>query len=146
MFFRLRGALLAVGILVSIGLVKYFYAWKYAEAAKREATAVGVIIYVTGGKGGSYNYEFQIDGVRLIQDSDTCQTALTPQGCKVGSSVLVYYSHLPVLIARLQEFGAASRETFAWGSFFVLDGLLLFGLICWKSLKEKNPGKPEEAG
>jgi hypothetical protein len=125
--------------------VKYFYAWKYAEAAKHEATAVGVIIYITEGKGRSYNYEFQIDGVRLIQDSDTCQMALTPQGCKVGSSVLVYYAHLPVLIARLQEFGAASRETFVLGSFFVFIGLLLFGLICVMSLEGKNPGKPEEA-
>jgi hypothetical protein len=126
--------------------VKYFYAWKYAEAAKHEATAVGVITYVTEGRSRSYDYEFQIDGVRLIQDSDTCKTALTPQGCKVGSSVLVYYAHLPVLIARLQEFGAASRETFVWGSFFVFIGLLLFGLFCVMSLGGEEPGQTRRGG
>jgi len=39
--------------------------------------------------------------------------------------VLVYYAHSPALITRLQEFGAASRETIFMGTWMVSGGLLL---------------------
>jgi hypothetical protein len=103
--------------------------WSYADGAKGEETVIGSITYIAGGRGGStYDYEFEIEGVKLEQDSGTCQTPLTPQGCKVGAPVLVYYAHTPALETRLQEFGAASREKYFMGGWMVFCGLLLIGL------------------
>ena len=125
MFFRSSRSFFVGAILVVFGGVQLFLAWRYAEAAKSEATTVGTIIYITGGRSTTYNYSFEIHGVKLIQDSGVCRTALTPQGCTVGATVLVYYSHAPALIARLEEFGAASREKLLYGSVAILIGLAL---------------------
>jgi hypothetical protein len=129
MFFRSPVSLLLAAILLLVGSVQLFQGWSYADAAKGEATAIGAITYITGGRGGStYDYKFEIEGVKLEQDSGTCQTPLTPQGCKVGAPVLVYYAHTPVLETRRQEFGAASREKYFMGGWMVFCGLLLIGL------------------
>jgi hypothetical protein len=150
MFFRSPVSLLLAAILLLVGSVQFFLGWSYADAAKGEATAIGAITYITGGKGGStYNYEFEIEGVKLEQDSGTCQTPLTPQGCKVGAPVLVYYAHTPVLETRLQEFGAASREKYFKGGSMAGCGLFLIGfyLILKKTGKDsEEPDEPDEGG
>jgi hypothetical protein len=129
MFFRSPVSLLLAAVLLVVGSVQFFLGRGYAGAAKSEATAIGAITFITGGRGGStYDYEFEIDGVKLEQDSGTCQTPLTPQGCRVGAPVLVYYAHTPVLETRLQEFGAASREKYFKGGSIAGCGLLLIGL------------------
>jgi hypothetical protein len=127
MFFRSPMSLLLSIILIVVGSVHFFLGWRYGVAAKSEATAIGTISYITGGRSTTYDYAFEIDGVKLIQDCGTCRTALTPQGCKVGARVLVYYAHLPVLETRLQEFGEASREKYFMGAWMVGCGLLLVG-------------------
>jgi hypothetical protein len=136
MFSRSPRSFLLGVILVVFGGVQLFLAWRYAEAAKSEASAVGTIIYITGGRSTTYNYSFEIHGVRLIQDSGVCRTALTPQGCSVGASVLVYYAHAPALITRLEEFGAASREKLLYGCVAALIGLVL--LVVSFILKSTN--------
>jgi hypothetical protein len=142
-------SLLLASILILVGSMQLYFGWEYGEAAKREATAIGVIAYKSSGKNSSYNYAFEIDGVRLIQDSDVCKTAITPQGCEVGAQVLVYYAHIPVLVTRLQEFGAARREKYFMGSWMAICGLLLIGLYFFlkKTLKDSG-GKddPDESG
>jgi hypothetical protein len=150
MFFRSPKSLLLAAILLVVGSAQFFLGWTYADAAKGEATATGTITYITGGRGGStYNYKFEIDGVKLEQDSGTCQTPLTPQGCKVGAPVLVYYAHIPVLETRLQEFGAASREKYFMGGWMAGCGLLLIGLYLILKKAEKGseePDEPDESG
>jgi|HubBroStandDraft_1064217.scaffolds.fasta_scaffold15314_2 hypothetical protein len=75
MFFRSLGSLILAAILIVVGSVQLLSGRRYADAAKSEATAVGVISYLTrGGKSGTtYNYEFEIDGIKLIQDCGTCR-------------------------------------------------------------------------
>ncbi len=143
MFFRSSVSLFLAAILLLVGSVQFFLGWSYADAAKGEATAIGAITYITGGKGGStYNYEFKIEGVKLVQDSGTCQTPLSPQGCEVGAPVLVYYAHTPVLETRLQEFGAASREKYFKGGWMAGCGLLLISLHL---LFKRALASPDEA-
>lgn len=125
MFFRSRASLLVAGFLLLAGCVWFLFSWKYADSAKREATTIGIITRVRGGRGSSYEYGFEIDGVKLFDDSSSCRTALTLKGCKVGAPVLVYYDHDPALETMLQEFGAASREEFFSGVWAVFGALLL---------------------
>ena len=125
MFFRSPTSPLLAAILILVGSMQLFFGWKYGEAAKGEATAIGVITYISGGRSRSYNYEFEVDGVKLQQDSGVCHTAITPQGCEVGAQVLVYYAHIPVLETRLQEFGIARSEKYFMGGWMVGCGLLL---------------------
>ena len=150
MFFRSPVSLLLAAILLLVGSVQFFLGWSYADAAKGEATAVGAITYITGGRGGStYDYEFEIEGVKLEQDSGTCQTALTSQGCKVGAPVLVYYAHTPVLQTRLQEFGTASREKYFKGGTMAGCGLFLTGFYLILKKTGKGSGEtdePDESG
>ncbi len=146
MFFQSRRSLILAAILIVVSSVQFFLAWSYADAAKGEATAIGTITYITSGRGGStYDYKFEIDGVKLQQDSGTCQTPLTPQGCKVGAPVLVYYAHTPVLETRLQEFGAARREKLFMGSWLAFCGLLLIGLHFLFKRALKSPDESEDA-
>jgi len=150
MFFRSPVSLLLAIILVIVGSVHLFLGWTHGAAAKSEATTIGTISYISGGRGSTYSYVFEINGVRLIQDSGTCRTALTSQGCRVGAQVLVYYAHLPVLETRLEEFGAASREKYFMGAWMVGCGLILIGVyfIQKKAGKESSgeTDEPDESG
>jgi len=142
MFLSSRGSLLVAGILLLAGCVCFVLSKKDADSATREKTTVGVITHVSGGRSSSYEYEFEIDGVRLYDDSGTCRTALTPKGCRVGASVLVYYDHDPTLRTRLQEFGAASRAEFSTGVWMCFAGLLL---IVLHFISRKVIGSPDES-
>ena len=109
-FFRSRGTLLIAGFLISLGCMQFFFSRRYADAAKRESTAIGTVYAMSGSKGSTYNYLFEIDSVQLQGQSASCHTPLTLQTCGVGAKVLVYYVRTPALETRLQDFGDASRE------------------------------------
>jgi hypothetical protein len=146
MFFRSPVSLLLAIIMILVGSVQFYLGSSYGNAAKGEASTIGVITYISGGRSSTYNYKFEIDGVPLQQDSGTCQTALTTQGCTVGASVLVYYSHTPVLETRLQEFGAASREKHFLGSWVAGCGFILIGLYVFLKKAGEDSEALEEPG
>jgi hypothetical protein len=125
--------------------VQFFFAWRYADSAKREATTVGTIYHVIGGRGSTYEYVFVLDGVRLYDDSGTCQTALSPQGCKVGAPVLVYYVHNPTLETRLQEFGAASRGKLFSGVWMIFFAVTLYAFYFILKRNQNDPDAPDES-
>jgi hypothetical protein len=105
--------------------MQFFFSRRYADAAKREATAIGTVNAISGSKGSTYHYVFKIDGVQLQGQSGSCHTPLTSQTCDVGAKVLVYYIRTPALETRLQEFGDASREMLFTCVCLNLGGLLL---------------------
>jgi hypothetical protein len=125
-FFCSRGSLIVAGILLLAGCTCFFNWREDADSAKREKTTVGVIDGVSGGRhGATYYYEFEVDGVRIDDESSSCRTALTPKECKVGAQVLVYYDHNPALRSKLKEFGAVSNDDFAIGSCFVFGAFMV---------------------
>ena len=144
MFFRSKWSLIIAGILILVGCEQFFLSRRYAVASRQETTTVGVISNVIGGRSSTYDYVFEIHGVRLQDDSGSCHTALTAQGCKVGARVLVYYVHQPALETRLQEFGDASREKLFTGIWFLSCGLLMIGLHFFLPRREKNSDESEE--
>jgi hypothetical protein len=144
MFFRSQVSLIIAGILILFGCAQFFISWRCAGASRPEATTVGVIYNVIGGKGSTYEYVFKIDGVQLRDESGSCHTALTLQGCKVGAPVLVYYVHQPGLETRLQEFGDASREKLFTGIWLVSFGLLLIGMYFFLQRTAENSGESED--
>lgn len=146
MFFESRGSLLVAGVLLLAGCGGFFWSWKYADSATREKTTTGVITYIGGGKSSHYYYEFEIDGVKLYDESRPCKTALTPRGCKVGASVLVYYDHNPTLETRLQDFGDASRGDLIFGVCMTLGGLLLIVLHFVFKKALMSPDESDEIG
>lgn len=91
MFFRSQKSLVLAVILIAVGCFQLLKGSYYREASKREGATVGTLIYVHHGKGSIYRYKFEVNGVAIIDDSDTCKTALTPAGCRNGAVVLVYY-------------------------------------------------------
>ena len=124
-FFRSRGTLLIAGFLISLGCMQFFFSRRYADAAKRESTAIGTVYAMSGAKGSTYNYLFEIDSVQLQGQSASCHTPLTLQTCGVGAKVLVYYVRTPALETRLQDFGDASREVLFTCVCLNVGGLLL---------------------
>ncbi len=140
-FFRSRGTLFIAGFLISLGCMQFFFSRRYADAAKREATAVGAVYAITGSKGSTYNYVFKIDGVQLQGQSASCHTPLTSQTCYVGAKVLVYYVRTPALETRLQEFGDASREMLFTCVCLNAGGLLL--IVTYFMLNRKGGDSDE---
>jgi len=141
-FFRSRGTLLIAGFLISLGCMQFFFSRRNADAAKREATAIGTVFAISGSKGSAYNYVFKIDGVQFKGRSDSCHTPLMSQTCDVGAKVLVYYVRTPALETRLQEFGDASREMLFTCVCLILAGTLL--TVVYFALKMKG-GDPDES-
>ncbi|HKF47474.1 MAG TPA: DUF3592 domain-containing protein [Terracidiphilus sp.] len=131
-------------LLITIGCFQLLKGNYYKDVSQREATTVGTLFRVHHGKGSTYEYQFQINGVSIRDDSDTCKTALTSAGCVKGAQVLVYYDRNDLTETLLQEFGAASREKIFFGGFMAVCGLLLIGLhfIFKKALK--SPDESEE--
>jgi hypothetical protein len=105
--------------------MQFFFSRRYADAAKREATAIGSVYAIGGSKSSTYYYVFKIDGVEHRGKSGSCHTSLTSLGCSVGAKVLVYYTLTPALETRLQEFGDASREMLFTCVCLNVGGLLL---------------------
>jgi hypothetical protein len=143
MYFRSWRFLLLAKILIVIGGVLLFFGWTYADAAKREATTVGTISGVINGKGSTYQYSFKVNGVTIHDDTGTCRTDFTPQGCQQGAQVLVHYDRDHISRSMLEDFGAASRQRLFIGGWMVCCGGLLIGLYFVFNRKESGPKEPE---
>ena len=98
----------------------------FAVAAQHESTAVGRI---TGfGRHGAVMYKFLVNGVMMDDYCAVCRTPLAPGGCHLNGSVLVYYSHQPFSNSRLEDFSAASKNSYQIGEPALAVGLPLFVL------------------
>jgi hypothetical protein len=143
-FFCSRGSLLVAGILLLAGCACFFLSREDADSARREKTTVGVIDDIGGGRGASYFYEVEIDGVKLYGESGSCQTALSPRGCRVGAPVLVYYDHNPELRTKLKEFGASSSDDLTTGVCMALGGFLLIVMHFLSRRVLENPDDSDD--
>lgn len=103
MFFESRGSLIVAAILVVAGCFQSVSSRKFAEAARREASAVGMITYVSGGRGQSYYFGFVVNGYRRSGLSASCHTPLSYNGCAVGAPVRVYYDPAQIVETTLQR-------------------------------------------
>ena len=129
MFLRTEKSTVLAAILVIFGSYELIRGSIYAKAAKRELTTVGVITDVHYGKGGpSYQYVFYFNGEPIKDESGTCKTPLTPQGCREGAAVRVYYDPNDLSVTQLDEFGADGRSRLIVGSLCATSGILLIGL------------------
>ena len=139
MILRSPIALIAAIILILSGCVQLYLSKRYADAARQEATRVGNITDVVGGRTTTYNYVFKIGEVELHDDSSSCHTALSSKSCTAGAPVTVYYAHLPVLETRLQEFGEASREKLFTSKWMISAGFLLTAIFLVLRRKADGP-------
>ena|ERR1700733_14117420 len=124
-FLSSRGSLIVASILLFAGCVCFFLSREDADSARREKATVGVIDGVSGGRGASYYFEFEIDGAKLYGESGSCETALSSRGCTVGAPVLVYFDRNPSLRSKLKEFGAASSDDLITGFWMAFGSLLI---------------------
>ncbi len=143
-FLSSRGSLLVAGILLLGACVCFLLSRNDADSATRERTTVGVIDGFSGGRGGTYYFEFELDGQKHYDASPVCRTALTPKGCKFGARVLVYYDRSPSLRTKLKEFGEASRDNLATGFWLAVLGLLLI-VLHFTARKVIGPDEPDES-
>jgi uncharacterized protein DUF3592 len=128
MFFRSDKTKIIAVILIVFGCYQLIRGSIYASVAKRENSTVGRITYVHKGKGTTYKYSFDVNGVHVGDDADNCKTPLTAQGCQVGGLVKVYYDTNDVTTTLLEEFGAAAHEELMLGTWVLAGGLLLLGV------------------
>ena len=118
MFFESRGSLIVAAILVIAGCYQAVSSRKFAEAASREASTVGVITYISGGRSPSYEFKFVVNGGQRIAVSGSCRTLLN--GCAVGKPVRVYYDPAQIVPTTLQEYGDRAREMLTVGMFLIV--------------------------
>lgn len=145
MFFRSAKSTIIAIFLIAFGGFQLIRGLTYADASKRETTTVGTILSAHCGKGCTYAYVFEVNGVRIQDDSDSCKTALTAQGCKPGAFVRVYYDTENLSVSLLQELGEAGRERIFFGFFMVSLGLLLIGLTIFLERREKGSADSGDA-
>lgn len=131
-------------ILILVGGFQLLSGLSYADVARREATTVGTISRVDCGRTCTFVYVFKINGVGIQDDTNTCRTSLSPQRCRVGAPVLVYYDPENVSQTLLQDFRAASRGRIFFGIWMVSCGLLLMGLRLILDKREKNSSEIEQ--
>ena len=132
-------------VLVLLGCFQLFFAWQFSDEVKRENGTVGKITHTYHGKRTSYTYVFTVDGVRYQDDSDTCVTPLSEEGCQEGAPVLVYYDREHLSRSRMQEFRAASREKLSLGEWATGIGLMLLGLHFWIKKNRRDSENSEKA-
>jgi hypothetical protein len=128
MFFRSARVLVIAVALIGVGAYQLFKGLYYKDVAKREAKTVGTLIYVHHGKGATYRYRFVVNGQAIIDESSACKTATGSSECDEGAQVLVYYDRKDLSETLLQEFGAASWESFFMGTWMTACGTLLVAL------------------
>jgi hypothetical protein len=81
------------------------------------------------GRGGPYySYAFSINGVKLDDYSEVCDTELKRGACYNYGPVLVYYSYQPFQNSRLQDFAAGSKDAYRSGEIVLGVGLPLLVL------------------
>lgn len=137
---------------IAFGCTQLFFAWRYSDAARREASTVGTITHVHHGKGTTYSYEFEVNGVTVRDSSDTCVTSIAPPACEEGGQVLVYYDPNDLSLSSLQELLAASRKNLFWAGGATGIGLLMLWFYFWnkgdgadsEDSKEPDAGGPNE--
>jgi hypothetical protein len=98
----------------------------YAMAAQHEATAVGRVVGIYTGRSPAYHYVFSVNGVKMDDSSEVCQTPLAPGACSKNGPVLVYYSYQPYSNSRLEDFAVASIDAYRFGKPALGIGLPLF--------------------
>lgn len=87
---------------------------------------------------------FPVDQLKVFDESNTCDTALSLQGCKTGEPVRVYYDPYDLSVTNLEEFSAAARGRLFFGTWMVSCGLILIGLYFILNRVGKNSGKPDD--
>jgi hypothetical protein len=113
-----------IGLAV-VGSVIVLIGLTYRDAANHEATTTGMIVRVNHGKSTTYHYEFRVNGIKMSDSSGACKTPLTPDGCKKGGQVVVYYTFEPTTNSMLKDFADAAHEKLQWGTGLTAVGLLL---------------------
>jgi hypothetical protein len=115
---NLIGALAACiflsGALGIIGAIECIKGHDYSVAAQHQVTAVGHLLNVPSRK-GAYQYEFSVNGVKMVDSSDMCSTPLTLEACSNKGTVLVYYAYEPYPNSRLEDFASASAFAYRIG-------------------------------
>lgn len=144
MFFRSGKAQILGIIMLVVGGVLSMQGWSYADAAKREATAVGAITKESCGRSCTYVYVFKLNDVSIEDQSSTCNTALTQQGCRAGAPVLVYYDPEDPTENALEEFRAASRARGFMGIWMISCGLILIGANFILNRTSKDSEEPDD--
>jgi hypothetical protein len=148
---RLIAHSLVYGLLAGIGGVLFggircVQGHTYSVAAQHQATAVGRVVGMLHGKGGSvsYHYVFSLNGVDRDDTSPVCTTPLAPGACDNKGPVLVYYSFQPFSNSRLEDFTDASRHVYRTGELGLGIGLPLLALsiagLAIRSRKCKGKG------
>jgi hypothetical protein len=143
MFFESRGSLIVAAILLIAGCYEAVSSREFAEAASREASTMGVITYISGGRALSYEFKFVVNGHQRMARSGSCRTLLN--GCAVGKPVRVYYDPAQIVATTLQEYGDRAWEMLIVGVFFILGGLLVTVLHFVFSRMEKNSDEDEDS-
>jgi hypothetical protein len=134
MIFRSGALILAAAALIVVGCVQLIKGWSYADAAKREASTVGTITRVSCGRSCVYFYVFTVNDVRIADESNTCKTPLSSEGCKKGAPARVYYDPNDLSVTLLEELGAGARGRLFMGTWMVSCGLVLLG---WRFVASK---------
>lgn len=144
MFFESRMSLIVAAILIVAGSYQAISSRKFAEAAPREVSTVGVITYVSGGRGTSYEFRFIVDGHQKLAASASCRTPLSFNRCAVGAPVRVYYDPVGIVATTLQEYDERAREMLFLGICLIMGGLLVTFLHIVFSRIEKNSDGSDE--
>jgi hypothetical protein len=117
--------------------------YNYRVAAEHEATAVGRIVGLYQGKGGiAYHYVFSVNGVKMDDYSEVCETPQTRGACMNDGFVLVYYSYEPFANSRLEDFSLASKYALKLGGLLLTFALPVFALssVTVRVLMRRNKG------
>jgi hypothetical protein len=115
------------GVVGIVGVVECVKGRDYSVAAQHQVTAVGHLLNVPGRK-GAYQYEFSVNGVKMVDSSNMCTTPLTLEACANKGTVLVYYTYEPYPNSRLEDFASASAFAYRVGKPMLAIGLPLFVL------------------
>jgi hypothetical protein len=86
MFFESRGSLIVAAILLVAGCYQAFSSRNFAEAAGREASTIGVITYISGGRAPSYEFRFVVNGRERSAVSGSCHTPLSYMVAQLAST------------------------------------------------------------
>jgi hypothetical protein len=124
----LFGFILGAGAAL-FGCTQWVMGFVYHIAAERESSTVGQITKVSvGPRHTFYHYEFQVNSVRMSDDSEICKTPLKPAVCIAGGPALVYYSYEPFQNSLLEDFAVASSDAIQRGNRAWVVGVALMGL------------------
>jgi hypothetical protein len=116
--------------------------------AQREGVTRGEIThrYHQTKSGPTYEYLFEVNGVRVTGGGTTCQTPTTAKGCNEGGLVRVYYDPNDLSKTRLQDFGDAGRGKLAVGTLMAGAGLVFIGINVLLRIKDKDSDDSDDSG